>query len=182
MSDPRTDSSDFDPDRKVAVEPEFHRSDMTGGSITKWTTKARAKLASMLQSLADAAQRGKDAKVLGSDHSVGDTTERFAGKTVKSLEAKLDQVSTENKLKLAQTETEFVKQELLRAQVEQTKETTKSQQLDNAKRELELHQQIIELTQGRADIHFTWDEDRPILIIGKLPPDGDKDADQAETE
>ena len=113
----------------------------------------------------------------GSTGTLAEKAKTAAGKGLEFLEARIEQAPIENQLKSAQTETEFLRQELLRLEIAKTAAETKGQELDNVTKQLDIQQRIEEITSGRTDIHVITDGEVTRVIFGNLP-DQKKDGGQ----
>ena len=154
------------------------RFDLSGNRIRRWTIRARDKLVSALRRVLAFAKRGAETQLPGSSGSLGDKGKTLPGRTVEFLESAIEKTPIENQLKSAQTETEFLKQELIRQQIAKTAAETKGQQLDNVTKELEIRDRIQQIVAGRTEIHVFEDGEATIIVFGNLPlipEEGDSD-------
>ena len=149
MSDIPSPSEEQQPHPETVTQS-FDRYDLTGSSITHWTTNARARLV-------DAIRR------------ITSTSDEVDLDSIIELLDSRDEAPVQKQLEHSLTETEFLKQELLRQQINEAKARARGQQLDNAAKEIEIRHRLQDLTQGRADIHFVQGPDGIMVVIGKLP-------------
>lgn len=156
-------------DQQIAPSKSFERYDVTGNRIGKWTLAARANLAAAVSQVFRFGKMASKIQLPGTNEELGEKVQNLPGKGVEFLEAQIDKAPIENQLKSAQTQTEFLRQELLREQIANTREDTRGKRLSNAERELELRERLLEITQGKTDVHLVTDGDNEIVIIGSLP-------------
>ncbi len=161
-------ASDQPGDRSLAPSESFERYDLTGNKIRRWTIAAREKLASGLRALFRFSRAAADAKLPGTDETLGAKGRTLPGKGIEFLEAHVEKAPIENQLKVAQTETEYLKQELLREEIRNKRADTRGKQLANAEREIELQSRLKQLIHGRARSYLLNDGDEPIVVIGSL--------------
>lgn len=98
----------------------YERYDLTGYWITRWTAAARKKLVGFLRRVVSGGRRVADTELPGTGETVGEKSAGVPGKVAEHFEGRLDKVSIENQLSLAQTEKEFANAELLRQQARKT--------------------------------------------------------------
>ncbi len=171
-----THPSDQPRPEQVKLSESYERYDLTGSRIRRWTVKAREKLMVSLRCLKVAGKRAATEELPGADGTLVEKAKTAPGKGVEFLEGKLEQVPVENRLKSAQTETEFLKQELLRTQIANTAADTakkaaetKGQELDNVQKEIEIRERIAEITSGKTEIHVLEFGDSKSVVFGNIP-------------
>jgi len=142
--------------------------ELSGSRIRRWTENAKAAFVSTLRRILAAFGHVADKQLPGTDSTLQDKLQKAPGKGIQFLEARLDQTSIDNQLKASQTETEFLRQELLRQQIAKTAAETKGQQLDNVTKTIAIQERIRELTAGRTDIRIVENEDSTSIIFGNL--------------
>ena len=128
----------------------FERYDLTGNRIRMWTIAARRALASTFRRLVRIGNVASETQLPGTEEKLGDKAVKVPGKGVEFLEAHIEKAPIENQLKSAQTQTEFLKQELIREQIDNTREDTRAKKLNNAAREVEIRERLEEITIGKT--------------------------------
>lgn len=93
---------------------------------------------------------------------------RKARKALDCAESQLDKTTIDNQLKMEQTKTEFLNQELLRQQIANQAADTEGKQLDNAAKRLEIMQRLEELGERRG-VEIVVTDDVKAIIFGNLP-------------
>ncbi|MEE8450449.1 MAG: DNA-directed RNA polymerase subunit alpha C-terminal domain-containing protein [Thermoguttaceae bacterium] len=154
----------------------LERYDLTGHKIRGWTVRARGRLAALFGRLVHFGRRAAATTLPGSEQPVGDKAKKLPAKGLDFVEAQIDKTGVENQLKIAQTETEFYEQELLREQITKARaETakieseTKGQHLDNLARQLEIQERIAEITEGKTDVRIVSNDGEPAIVFGNIP-------------
>lgn len=170
MSTPEFDplSEEFQPPIPVPSKS-FERYDLTGNRIRKWTIATRRALVSTMRRIFRFGKAASQTQLPGSDEELGDKVKNIPGKGVEFLEAQIEKTPIENQLKAAQSQTEYLKQELLREQIANMREDTRGKKLNNATRELEIRERLHEIIQGKTGIHSITDGEKEIVVIGSIP-------------
>ena len=153
----------------TAQTDSFERYDLTGSKIKKWTENKRKWLGDCVDKVFAFCSNTADKTLPGNDETIKEKTVKLPGKGAEFLESKLDQIPIENQLKLAQTETEFLKQEKIREEIKKTREERKELQLSNIERQLLVAKRIDEITEGKTNYHITWENGEPTVIFGNIP-------------
>ena len=147
----------------------LERYDLTGNIITRWTILARKRLSALLAKTFQFSRKASDTQLPGHEESVGEKAKKLPAKGIDFIESHIDKTTVDNQLKASQTETEFLKQELIRQQIVKAKAEAKTQHLENISRQLEIQSRIEELTSGKTDVRIVWEEDEPVVLIANLP-------------
>lgn len=164
---------------QLPVSKNLERYDLTGNRIRQWTMRAREMLVNSFRRVLAFGVSVGSRQLPGSDSTIGDKVKTAPGMGLNFLESQIEKTPIENQLKSAQTETEYLKQELLRQQIEQTAAQTRGQQLDNVAKELEIQQRILEITDGKTGIRFIDSSDRKGIVFGNLPPTAEGEVEEA---
>lgn len=137
--------------------------------IRRWTLSARNTLVATIRRILRFGKAASETQLPGMEDKLGKQVQKFPGKAIELLQAGMDNAPIENKLKSAKTETEFLKQELLREQIANTREGTRGMRLCNAARESEIRKRLSEITDAKRDINTTTDGQNEVVIVGSLP-------------
>jgi len=171
MSQPGQDSQAQSPqgeDRRISES--YERYDLTGHTIRRWTVKARSKLIQSLRRVFAWRKKAGEAQLPGTDETLGRKVSHLPGKGIEFFEAHIEKSAIENQLKASQTETEFLKQELLREQIAKTRAETEGQKLNTLARQIELQEMIREVIAGKTGIRVISQGEKEIVVVGNLPP------------
>jgi hypothetical protein len=170
-TDKETHSGRFE-DELRPISESFERYDLTGYAIKRWTTAARTKLVSVLRRVLALGKKVGETKLPGTSEKLSKKGKKLPGKILEFIESQIEKTTIENQLKASQTETEFLKQELLREQIMKTRVETRGQEFDNLSRVIEIQKNIRELTAGRTDVHVITEAEKEIVVFGNLKPSG----------
>jgi DNA-directed RNA polymerase alpha subunit len=159
-------------DELERLSESFERYDLTGYAIKRWSTAARTKLIGVLRRVFALGKKVGETKLPGTSEKLSKKAKELPGKTLEFIESQIEKTPIENQLKASQTETEFLKQELLREQIMKTHAETRGQELDNLSRMIEIQDNIRELTAGKTDVHVITQGEKEILLFGNLKLSG----------
>jgi hypothetical protein len=147
---------------------EVDRYDLTGFEIRNWTELARQKLAVIFDTAAQKTKEAATAPLEGSEGSLSDALRRAPGKLISHAESALDKGSIENKLLLAQVETEYTKAQLTLQQMRKTAAEAHALELANEERQIEIVHRLLELSDGRTNLELENLDGDPAVIFANL--------------
>jgi len=146
----------------------FERYDLTGYAIKRWTTTARTKLVGVMRRVLALGKKASETKLPGTSEKLSKKAKKLPGKSLEFVESQIEKTTIENRLKTSQTESEFLKQELLRQQIRKTSAETRGQELDNLSHMIEIRRNIRALTTGKTDINVITEGEKEIVVFGNL--------------
>lgn len=149
----------------------LERYDLTGRKIANWRVPIRKKLLDALSLI----RRIGSKKLPGTAERVEDKLKTAPGKAVEFIEERAKKDAIENRLKIAQTQTEYLRQEteklqqqLLLEKIRETRAKAFGQELENEKRRIEAIERIGEITRGKPPLQIIGAGDNAAVVFGYL--------------
>ena len=130
--------------------------------------RRRTQKRSLWQMIKDVLGRLRDVKVPASDETLGEQAKKTPGKALRMGDAYLDERPIQNELRVAQTEKEYAKVKLLRAQKKLVDQQTSRERADTVLKELEILQRIERLREVNRLPRVVGQDGREVIVLSDL--------------